>query len=149
MYARKGILVVGFVLLTIIVVGVTWSLVDQGDRSQPSPGVAMQTGETTVTESPTDRIEPLAGANGQSSANQAQQIATSQLGAFNQKPLGVTEIRQAQELLASLGFNPGPADGVDGPKTRSAVQAFQKDNGIFPDGKINATLISRLKAAAS
>jgi hypothetical protein len=34
-------------------------------------------------------------------------------------------IRGAQERLHALGFDPGPLDGVDGPRTRAAVEAFQ------------------------
>ena len=39
-----------------------------------------------------------------------------------------------QEDLATLGYQPGPADGVMGPTTRAAVRAFQGDAGIAIDG---------------
>jgi hypothetical protein len=39
-----------------------------------------------------------------------------------------------QQALARLGYNPGPADGVAGPRTRGAVVAFQRAQGLTADG---------------
>ncbi|MCS6863044.1 MAG: peptidoglycan-binding protein, partial [Abditibacteriales bacterium] len=33
-----------------------------------------------------------------------------------------------QARLRNLGYNPGPIDGICGPRTRAAVRAFQRDN---------------------
>jgi len=41
-----------------------------------------------------------------------------------------------QSLLARIGYNPGPVDGIFGQRTRQAVIAFQRDNGLAPDGII-------------
>lgn len=41
---------------------------------------------------------------------------------------------QIQLLLLYLGYNPGTADGKNGPKTRAAVKQFQTDFGITADG---------------
>jgi N-acetylmuramoyl-L-alanine amidase len=46
----------------------------------------------------------------------------------------MTTTLQVQERLIALGYKPGPADGVDGPKTREAVKAFQRDKGVTADG---------------
>lgn len=43
-------------------------------------------------------------------------------------------IKHVQQGLAKLGFNPGAADGRDGPKTKAAIKAFQAANGLVPDG---------------
>ena len=44
-------------------------------------------------------------------------------------------VKQRQCLLAYLGYNVGPIDGADGPKTRAAVTAFQGDfGGLTVDG---------------
>lgn len=43
-------------------------------------------------------------------------------------------VRDLQEALKELGFNPGAVDGVFGSKTESAVKAFQKARGIVVDG---------------
>ncbi len=44
------------------------------------------------------------------------------------------EVEMLQRILYSIGYNPGPIDGIFGPLTRSAVVRFQLDNGLVPDG---------------
>lgn len=44
------------------------------------------------------------------------------------------EVEMLQRILFSIGYNPGPIDGIFGPLTRSAVVRFQLDNGLVPDG---------------
>ncbi len=44
------------------------------------------------------------------------------------------EVATLQSILKELGYDPGMADGVFGSKTREAVIAFQRDNGLIPDG---------------
>ena len=44
-------------------------------------------------------------------------------------------IKQQQLLLAYLGYDPGTIDGVNGPKTKAAIKAFQQDfGGLAVDG---------------
>jgi lytic murein transglycosylase len=54
----------------------------------------------------------------------------------------------AQSALASLGFNPGQADGVIGLATRQALRAWQKTQGLTADGYLSADMVRRLRAAA-
>lgn len=54
------------------------------------------------------------------------------------------DIRRAQELLAELGFDPGPADGLIGPRTRSAVENFEQAKGLPASGEVTPALIDRL-----
>ena len=53
-------------------------------------------------------------------------------------------IKEAQSGLAALGYKPGPADGIMGKKTRSALRAFQQKVGIPADGKISPELLRRI-----
>ncbi|MCP5246775.1 MAG: peptidoglycan-binding protein [Burkholderiales bacterium] len=39
-------------------------------------------------------------------------------------------IRQVQQALAKAGYKPGPADGVSGPRTLTALKSFQQDNNL-------------------
>lgn len=47
-----------------------------------------------------------------------------------------TLIRKVQRALKDEGFNPGPLDGIYGPGTVAAVNAFQISNGLVPDGEV-------------
>ena len=58
-------------------------------------------------------------------------------------------MRAAQDYLARLGYYGGPIDGINGPKTRTAVASYQTDTGLPPDGKVSRDLIARLAGAPS
>jgi peptidoglycan hydrolase-like protein with peptidoglycan-binding domain len=45
-------------------------------------------------------------------------------------------VRDIQQALALLGYDPGPIDGDFGPATRKAVIAFQKDQKLTADGVV-------------
>ncbi|QRO01088.1 peptidoglycan-binding protein [Archangium violaceum] len=57
-------------------------------------------------------------------------------------------VSELQTLLKSKGFNPGAADGVFGPKTKAAVLAFQRSQGIAADGIVGPQTWGRLKGAS-
>ena len=61
--------------------------------------------------------------------------------------LSRAETRTLQRRLHALGFDPGPADGVFGQKTRIALEEFQKSIGLEPDGRISQQLLEALYAA--
>ena len=54
-------------------------------------------------------------------------------------------VRRAQRLLADLGYHPGPADGVMRPRTRAAIRAFQRDEGLIPHGRLTRAVMGRLR----
>jgi peptidoglycan hydrolase-like protein with peptidoglycan-binding domain len=56
-------------------------------------------------------------------------------------------VRDLQNLLRTKGFNPGPADGIFGPKTKAAVLAFQRAQGITVDGIVGPQTWGKLKGA--
>jgi len=53
-------------------------------------------------------------------------------------------VARAQTLLTGLGYDPGPADGKMGPKTRSAIVAFQRKEGLAETGRVDKALLERL-----
>ena len=59
-----------------------------------------------------------------------------------------TDVKQAQELLADLGYEVGTPDGAMGPKTRNAIIRFEKSNGLPETGRVSAELMDRLSLAA-
>jgi membrane-bound lytic murein transglycosylase B len=50
------------------------------------------------------------------------------------EPLTVAEIKILQASLNSRGFDAGVVDGIPGRKTRTALQGFQKSQGVVADG---------------
>jgi len=58
--------------------------------------------------------------------------------------LSVEEIRQVQTTLIQQGFDIGVADGRLGAKTRQALIAFQRRNGLQASGRIDSQTVARL-----
>jgi hypothetical protein len=60
-------------------------------------------------------------------------------------------VRTAQQHLRKLGYDPGPVDGLLGPKTREALRQFQQDRGLSANGKLDKETkeILRQQAASS
>jgi murein L,D-transpeptidase YcbB/YkuD len=50
-------------------------------------------------------------------------------------------VRALQARLGELGLDPGPADGVYGPRTAAAIKEFQASRGLPPDGRIGDDLL--------
>ncbi|MEZ5864460.1 MAG: peptidoglycan-binding domain-containing protein [Geminicoccaceae bacterium] len=58
------------------------------------------------------------------------------------------DVRRAQELLAEQGYDPGPIDGLYGPRTRAAVERFEQARGLPVTGTVSIGLIDRLRLEA-
>ena len=83
---------------------------------------------------------PLAEANGVSAPDGGWDGPGTTLNDIDRQAL----VKKIQTLLADQGFDPGPADGVVGEKTRDAVKAYQRRNGIAETGQIDRTLVASL-----
>lgn len=57
---------------------------------------------------------------------------------------GTEEIKKVQEALKAKGQDPGPIDGVMGPKTRAALKAFQKASALKETGELDAQTAEKL-----
>jgi localization factor PodJL len=55
-------------------------------------------------------------------------------------------IAKAQRLLRELGYQPGPADGLMGPRTRDAIRDFQSKAGLDVSGSVDEKLLNTLEA---
>lgn len=53
-------------------------------------------------------------------------------------------VKQAQQALRELGYDPGPVDGIEGPRTRAALAAFQKDLEVEQTGELSAEIVDLL-----
>ena len=63
--------------------------------------------------------------------------------------LSKDDVLEAQRVLASLGFDPGPADGQWGPKTGRAVQSFLGDAGLSIADILTMPALRAVREAAS
>lgn len=59
-----------------------------------------------------------------------------------------TDVAELQRALRDLGYDPGPIDGYFGPRTRSAVLAFQRAAGLAVDGIVGPQTATALGLAA-
>ena len=53
-------------------------------------------------------------------------------------------VRAIQRALIERGYRPGPADGIPGPRTRTAIEAFERDAGLRITGKPSSALLDLL-----
>ncbi|WP_445501670.1 peptidoglycan-binding protein [Microvirga sp. G4-2] len=60
-------------------------------------------------------------------------------------PLSKEQIRAAQEALADFGYGDLKADGLLGPSTRKAVEAFQRAKGFRVTGELEPSTLRALK----
>ncbi|MFD2058098.1 peptidoglycan-binding protein [Mesorhizobium calcicola] len=55
-------------------------------------------------------------------------------------------VEQVQGILKDLDFYSGTVDGISGPNTRKAIQAYQQKVGLNASGEIDALLLDQLGA---
>lgn len=59
------------------------------------------------------------------------------------------DTKNAQEALQAKGYNPGPIDGIHGPRTSAAIRDFQKAEGLTVTGQIDGDTRARLMAQSA
>ncbi|MGH7846342.1 MAG: peptidoglycan-binding domain-containing protein [Candidatus Binatia bacterium] len=57
---------------------------------------------------------------------------------------GSEDVKKVQEALKAKGQDPGPIDGVMGPKTRAAIKAFQEASGVKGSGRLDDETAQKL-----
>jgi ankyrin repeat protein len=68
------------------------------------------------------------------------------------RPTPDPTVRRVQRLLEDLGHPSGPKDGIDGPRTRAAVNAFRTRAGaepLDPDAPIDRSVLDHIRANAA
>ncbi|WP_158045186.1 peptidoglycan-binding domain-containing protein [Skermanella pratensis] len=63
------------------------------------------------------------------------------------RPVTRAELREIQTLLKAAGYDPGPADGLMGPKTHGAIAAFRHDHAIAAGAEPDSALLEAVRAA--
>lgn len=54
------------------------------------------------------------------------------------------ETKKLQEALKAKGQDPGPIDGIMGPKTRAAIKGFQEASGLKGTGRLDKETAEKL-----
>lgn len=62
-------------------------------------------------------------------------------------PVTTAHVAKAQRLLTELGYDPGPADGLLGQRTRTAIAAFMFDRQLPYSDRVNHELLAQLHLA--
>ena len=60
-----------------------------------------------------------------------------------------SDVKNLQQKLKDLGFDPKGVDGNFGPGTKAAVIAFQKSKGLHADGVAGPQTLSALQPGAA
>ncbi len=112
---------------------------EKAEKVQGSSGKT----EKTATQSTT--AEGTSGSQGTGNAQSTG--STSLFGQYSTLRTGNqgSRVSELQETLGKLGY-PCGKDGKYGAQTRSAVKAFQKDNGLNPDGVAGAATLKKLES---
>ena len=74
----------------------------------------------------------------------AQTPATPAPAAVASSRAGSQSVREAQQTLEALKLDPGPADGLLGPRTKAAVKRFQEAEKLSATGTLDAQTRARL-----
>lgn len=59
--------------------------------------------------------------------------------------LSMDFVKSMQKVLKEQGYDPGPIDGMMGPRTMGAVMSFQRDQGLKPDGVVGPLTKAKLQ----
>jgi peptidoglycan hydrolase-like protein with peptidoglycan-binding domain/DNA invertase Pin-like site-specific DNA recombinase len=78
----------------------------------------------------------IAGGASESSSDLAAGTGLLQYGDGYGAASGAPPVRAVQRTLRSLGWQPGPVDGLYGPRTQAAVTRFQSASGLTADGVV-------------
>jgi peptidoglycan hydrolase-like protein with peptidoglycan-binding domain len=60
-------------------------------------------------------------------------------------PLRHDEMTELQSALQRFGYDPGPIDGLLGPRTLAAIRAYKSATGLPVDGGVSYALLLRLR----
>jgi peptidoglycan hydrolase-like protein with peptidoglycan-binding domain len=63
--------------------------------------------------------------------------------------MSMTDTRAAQEALKTEGFDPGPIDGLMGPRTRAAINDYQTKNNLPVTGMLDDATMAKLNVRSS
>jgi gas vesicle protein len=63
--------------------------------------------------------------------------------------VAMADMRAAQEALKTQGFDPGPIDGMMGPRTRAAISDYQRRENLPVTGMLDDATMAKLNVRSS
>ena len=69
--------------------------------------------------------------------------------AFKKDKASDADVTAAQQALKDKGFDPGPIDGLMGPRTHAAISDFQKKEGLKVTGRLDSDTKMHLTGTAA
>lgn len=106
-------------------------------------GALIGGGVGALTGALTNRDQINLGATPTSTSSGNQGVAST--GHQSYAPASSPMVEDLQRALGQAGYDPGPADGLSGPRTSGAIMAYQRDNGLTMDGQPSASLLQHLR----
>ena len=140
MTARHRLILAATLLLAVLAAGVAPALAQ--DRTEPAGTGAIGDGRPGGGDSEGSGGDSQGGDSGEPAALEA----TGDAPTVTTGELPRERVRRVQERLAAAGFDPGPADGIAGPRTRAALRAFQEARGLDPTGEPDGPTLTELGA---
>jgi len=121
--------------------------------TSPAPS-ATQPGSTTSPSTPAPGTGPTgksksgmgttSAPSGSTSSPSAGNTSAPSMGSTSKSDTGMNggaggseQVKAVQKALQDKGMDPGPLDGVMGPKTMAALKAFQKDQKLTESGRLD------------
>ncbi len=74
----------------------------------------------------------------------ATQLGDHPIWAKGDKPANNAAVSRVQAGLTRLGYNSGPAGGIMGTRTKTAIEAYQRDHGLLVDGRPTVQLAQHI-----
>ena len=136
------------IVVAVAAVGVNAAFFQTGDH--PSPMFNTRpAGETVVAEAPAvpEGVPLIAPRNTEQAGRVVELTAATppQVQATAASP----SVVEAQRLLALQGYDPGLVDGLFGTRTRTAIEAYQRAQGMPVTGAVTENLLDRLRRTAA
>src|SRR6185503_3365693 len=123
------------------------SLVLSGAVLVMAPYAWSQTGGSSGTGSSQKSSDAYKGSSSSSSSDMHTQkdpsTSTSSSRASTTR-MSKDKVKAVQAALKNKGMDPGPEDGVLGPKTQQALREFQKSNNLSATGRLDDKTVSAL-----
>ena len=74
-----------------------------------------------------------------------ERVASRDTGTMSNTMNGDARVRAAQEALDEKGFDPGPIDGIWGPRTAAAVSEYQRRENLTVSGRLDTATMAKLE----